>query len=180
MSRHFLKLLASFFLIAGLTAPAQIIRLGAPKKSSADAGVNSVQAPVPTPLSQREKGFHLLRARRRHRLSRRLQRRSGARLQRVLFRHEGLEPLRSRRRPQRRRCRLRRPFRRLAKTQSPQIRIGIADAKTHITLWGFVEQVDFKFRKKNRDTAFTDSVKLLVTDIQTLIGQNATPPPVTP
>ena len=57
----------------------------------------------------------------------------------------------------------------------PQIRIGVADARTHITLWGFVEQVDFKFRKKNRDAAFTDSVKLLVSDIQTLIGQNVTP-----
>jgi len=62
----------------------------------------------------------------------------------------------------------------------PQIRIGVADAKTHITLWGFVEQVDFKFRKKNRDAAFTDSVKLLVSDIQTLIGQNVTPLPEHP
>ena len=39
------------------------------------------------------------------------------------------------------------------------------------------EQVDGKFLKKNRDRAFTDSVKLLITDIQTLLGQATTPPP---
>jgi len=62
-------------------------------------------------------------------------------------------------------------------TAVPQIRIGVSDGKTGIGMWGFVEQVDFKFRKKNRDLAFTDSVKLLVTDIQTLIVQTTIPPP---
>ena len=179
MSRHFLKLLASFFLIAGLTAPAQIIRLGAPKKSSADAGVNSVQAPVPTPLLNGKKAFisyelgdvtafpdaysggperaysefySAMKAWNRYDLV------ADPHDADVVFAVRFVDP----------------------PNTVPQIRIGVADAKTHITLWGFVEQVDFKFRKKNRDTAFTDSVKLLVTDIQTLIGQNATPPPVTP
>jgi len=45
MPRHFPKLVVGFLLIAGLAAPAQIIRLSTPKKSSADVGVNSVQAP---------------------------------------------------------------------------------------------------------------------------------------
>jgi hypothetical protein len=57
MLRHFPKLLASFLLIAGLTAPAQIIRLGTPKKSSADVGVNTVEAPVPAPLINGKKAF---------------------------------------------------------------------------------------------------------------------------
>ncbi|WP_433971001.1 hypothetical protein [Tunturiibacter lichenicola] len=57
MLRHFPKLLASFLLIAGLTAPAQIIRLGTPKKSSAGVGVNTVEAPVPTPLINGKKAF---------------------------------------------------------------------------------------------------------------------------
>jgi hypothetical protein len=63
---------------------------------------------------------------------------------------------------------------------TPQIRIGITDAKTHTPLWGFVEQLDFAFRKKNRDLAFTDSVKLLITDIQTLVDPGSIPPPPTP
>lgn len=51
----------------------------------------------------------------------------------------------------------------------PQIRLGISDAKTHTSLWGFVEQVNFAFRKKNRDAAFTDTIKLLVADVQALL-----------
>ena len=179
MSRHFLKLLASFFLIAGLTAPAQIIRLGAPKKSSADAGVNSVQAPVPTPLLNGKKAFisyelgdvtafpdaysggperaysefySAMKAWNRYDLV------ADPNDADVVFAVRFVD----------------------SPNTVPQIRIGIADAKTHITLWGFVEQVDFKFRKKNRDAAFTDSVKLLVADIQTLISQNVTPPPANP
>ncbi len=57
MPPHFPKLLASFLLIASLTAPAQIIRLGTPKKSSADVGVNTVEAPIPTPLINGKKAF---------------------------------------------------------------------------------------------------------------------------
>ena len=179
MVRQLPKLLASFFLIAGLAAGAQVIRLSAPKKSSADVGVNTVQAPVPTPLLNGKKAFisyelgdvtafpdaysggperaysefySAMKAWNRYDLV------ADPNDADVVFAVRFVD----------------------SPNTVPQIRIGIADAKTHITLWGFVEQVDFKFRKKNRDTAFTDSVKLLVTDIQTLIGQNATPPPVTP
>jgi hypothetical protein len=53
---------------------------------------------------------------------------------------------------------------------NPQIRIGITDAKTGAPLWGFVEQVDFAFRKRNRDADFSEAVKQLVTDVQTLLS----------
>ena len=56
MPRLFTKFSASFILVAALAAQAQI-RLGAPKKSSADVGVNSVNAPVPTPLVAGKKAF---------------------------------------------------------------------------------------------------------------------------
>jgi len=56
MPRLLTKLSASFILLAALAAPAQI-RIGAPKKSSADVGVNSVNAPVPTPLVDGKKAF---------------------------------------------------------------------------------------------------------------------------
>ncbi|MGP8268659.1 MAG: hypothetical protein ACLQLH_01200 [Terracidiphilus sp.] len=57
----------------------------------------------------------------------------------------------------------------------PQIRLGISDAKTHVALWGFVEQVDPAFFKKHRDASFSGSVQLLVSDLQSLLGQDATP-----
>ena len=60
----------------------------------------------------------------------------------------------------------------------PQIRVGISDAKTQVALWGFVEQVDPAFFKKHRDASFTESVQLLVSDVQTLLtpgSASATP-----
>jgi hypothetical protein len=57
----------------------------------------------------------------------------------------------------------------------PQIRVGISDAKTHVTLWGFVEEVNFAFFKKHRDDAFSATVQLLVADIQALVTPDATP-----
>jgi hypothetical protein len=57
----------------------------------------------------------------------------------------------------------------------PQIRVGISDGKTHVALWGFVEQVDPAFFKKHRDASFSESVKLLVGDVQALITPGATP-----
>ncbi len=179
MHPHFPKLLASFFLVAGLTASAQIIRLGTPKKSSADVGVNRVQAPIPTPMLNGKKAFisyelgdvtafpdaysggperaygefySAMKTWNRYDLV------ADPTQADVVFAVRFVD----------------------SPNTVPQIRIGVADAKTHIILWGFVEQVDFKFRKKNRDAAFTDSVKLLVADIQTLISQNATPQPRNP
>jgi hypothetical protein len=57
----------------------------------------------------------------------------------------------------------------------PQIRVGISDGKTHVALWGFVEQVDPAFFKKHRDASFSDSVQLLVADVQQLLTPAATP-----
>ncbi|RXH55097.1 hypothetical protein [Granulicella sibirica] len=51
----------------------------------------------------------------------------------------------------------------------PQVRVGILDSKTHTALWGFVEQVDFAFRKKNRDAAFSDTVDQLAADVRHLV-----------
>ena len=179
MPRHFPKLVAGILLIAGLTTSAQVIRLGTPKKSSADVGVNSVRAPVPTPLLNGKKAFisyelgdvtafpdaysggperaygefySAMKTWNRYDLV------ADPNDADIVFAVRFVDP----------------------PNTVPQIRIGVADAKTHITLWGFVEQVDFKFRKKNRDAAFTDSVKLLVADIQTLVGQNETLPPANP
>jgi hypothetical protein len=179
MPRYFPKLVAAFLLTAGLTTSAQVIRLSTPKKSSADVGVNSVRAPIPTPLLNGKKAFisyelgdvtafpdaysggperaygefySAMKTWNRYELV------ADPNDADVVFAVRFVDP----------------------PNPVPQIRIGVADAKTHITLWGFVEQVDFKFRKKNRDVAFTDSVKLLVADIQTLIGQNDTPLPASP
>jgi hypothetical protein len=57
----------------------------------------------------------------------------------------------------------------------PQIRVGISDAKTHVALWGFVEQIDPAFFKKHRDASFTGSVQTLVGDIQALVTPGAAP-----
>jgi hypothetical protein len=173
------KLVAGYLLLAALTTSAQVIRFTTPKRSSADAGVNSVRAPVPTPLLNGKKAFisyelgdvtafpdaysggperaygefySAMKTWNRYQLV------ADPNDADVVFGVRFVAP----------------------PGTVPQIRIGVADAKTHISLWGFVEQVDFKFRKKNRDIAFTDSVKLLVSDIQTLLGQNDTPPAVSP
>jgi len=58
---------------------------------------------------------------------------------------------------------------------TPQIRVGISDGKTHVALWGFVEQVDPKMFKKSRDASFTASVQLLVGDVQALVTTGAAP-----
>lgn len=176
MPRSFAKFSVSFILFAALAAQAQI-RIGAPKKSSADVGVNSVQAPVPSPLLKGKKAFisyelgdvtafpdaysggperaygefySAMKSWGRYDLV------ADPNDADVVFAVRFVDPV----------------------GVVPQIRVGIMDAKTHVALWGFVEQVDFKFRKKNRDLAFTDSVKLLVTDIQTLLGQATIPPPM--
>lgn len=59
----------------------------------------------------------------------------------------------------------------------PQIRVGISDAQTHVALWGFVEQVDPAIFKKHRDASFSQAIQLLVGDIQTLLTAGAAPQP---
>ncbi|MGA7339468.1 MAG: hypothetical protein WBE72_21220 [Terracidiphilus sp.] len=56
---------------------------------------------------------------------------------------------------------------------APQIRVGIADAQTQVALWGFVEQVDPALLKKHRDAAFSAAVQLLITDVQNLLTPGA-------
>jgi hypothetical protein len=51
-----MKLLTTLCLIATIAGPAQI-RFSSPKKSSADVGINTVQAPVPTPLLNGKRAF---------------------------------------------------------------------------------------------------------------------------
>jgi hypothetical protein len=58
----------------------------------------------------------------------------------------------------------------------PQIRVGIMDSTARVSLWGFVEEVDFAFFKKHRDAAFTASVKQLLNDVKALIAPAAAPP----
>jgi len=62
----------------------------------------------------------------------------------------------------------------------PQIRVGISDGKTHVALWGFVEQVDPAVFKKHRDQSFTESVQLLVEDVQALVTPGAPTAAATP
>ncbi len=62
----------------------------------------------------------------------------------------------------------------------PQIRIGIMDSTARVSLWGFVEEVNFAFFKKHRDAAFTASVKQLIEDVKTLVAPSQTPPPSNP
>lgn len=58
----------------------------------------------------------------------------------------------------------------------PQIRLAISDAKTHVMLWGFVEQVNGAIMKKHRDQAFSNAIMWLVNDIQELLAPG-TPSP---
>ncbi len=57
-----------------------------------------------------------------------------------------------------------------------QIRVGISDARTHVSLWGFVEEVDSAFLKKNRDSSFSDSISLLMSDVKELVEAGSTAP----
>ena len=174
MTRYCLILVTIACLLATHAAPGQIIRLTPPKRSSANTGINNSQAPVPTPLLDGRKAFisyelgdvtgfpdaysggperayaevySAIKAWNRYDLV------ADPSAADVVFAVRFVN----------------------SPGSVPQIRIGVLDAKTRIALWGFVEQVDAKFLKKNRDAAFTASVKLLVTDIQTLLGEGAAP-----
>jgi len=58
----------------------------------------------------------------------------------------------------------------------PQIRLAISDAKTHVILWGFVEQINGAVFKKHRDQAFLNTVVWLVNDVQELLSPGSPPP----
>ena len=58
----------------------------------------------------------------------------------------------------------------------PQIRLVISDAKTHVILWGFVEQINGAVFKKHRDQAFSNSVMWVVNDLHQLLAPGSPPP----
>jgi hypothetical protein len=58
----------------------------------------------------------------------------------------------------------------------PQIRLSMSDAKTHVVLWGFVEQVNGALFKKHRDQAFSNAVMMLVNDVQELLTPGSPQP----
>ncbi len=61
---------------------------------------------------------------------------------------------------------------------NPQIRLGIMDARGRIALWGFAEEINGAFRKKNRDAAFSNAITRVVSDLKLLVQSNgAIPPP---
>jgi hypothetical protein len=45
--------------------------------------------------------------------------------------------------------------------------------KTGVPLWGFLEQINPAFFKKNRDTSFSATVQTLAGDIHTLLASGA-------
>ena len=57
----------------------------------------------------------------------------------------------------------------------PQIRLGITDPHSGITLWGFAEQISGAIRKKNRDAAFSETVMQVVSDVEQLVSPNGPP-----
>ncbi len=58
----------------------------------------------------------------------------------------------------------------------PQVRLVISDAKTHVILWGFVEQINGAVFKKHRDQAFSYAIMWLVNDVQELLVPGSSAP----
>jgi hypothetical protein len=162
------------FVVAGVLLACCAVSACAQQKSSAAAGINSLSAPVPTPLLNGKRAF----------ISYELgdvtdfpnaysggperayseffaQMKAWGRFQLVLDPSDAdvIFAVRFVNSP----------------GSAAQIRVGISDGKTHVALWGFVEQVDPALFKKHRDASFSQSVQLLVADVQTLLAQGANP-----
>lgn len=58
---------------------------------------------------------------------------------------------------------------------APQIRLGITDAVTHVSLWAFSEEINGAFLKRNRDPAFSDAVGRVLADFKLLLSSNGQP-----
>src|ERR1700722_20327336 len=58
----------------------------------------------------------------------------------------------------------------------PQIRLVISDEKTHVVLWGFVEQIEGAFLIRPRDQVVSDAVMWIVNDLQELLAPGSPPP----
>ena len=63
---------------------------------------------------------------------------------------------------------------------SPQIRLGISDSRGRVSLWGFAEEINGAFRKKNRDAAFSDAITQIISDVKLLVSSNGSQPPLQP
>lgn len=63
---------------------------------------------------------------------------------------------------------------------SPQIRLGISDSRGRVSLWGFAEEINGAFRKKNRDAAFSDAITQIISDVKLLVSSNGAQPPLQP
>jgi hypothetical protein len=57
----------------------------------------------------------------------------------------------------------------------PQIRLGISDSRGRVALWGFAEEINPAFRKKNRDAAFTATIVQVVNDVKLLVNSSGPP-----
>ena len=57
----------------------------------------------------------------------------------------------------------------------PQIRLGIMDPRGNIALWGFAEEINTAYRKKNRDASFSATVMQVVSDVQQLLATGGGP-----
>ena len=62
----------------------------------------------------------------------------------------------------------------------PQIRLGILDSHGRVSLWGFTEEINGAFRKKNRDAAFSTAITQVINDLKLLVTSNGTVPPPQP
>ena len=58
---------------------------------------------------------------------------------------------------------------------APQIRLGITDARTRVSLWAFSEEINGAFLKRNRDPAFSDAVGRVLADFKLLLSSNGEP-----
>jgi len=63
---------------------------------------------------------------------------------------------------------------------TPQIRLGISDSRGRVSLWGFAEEINGAFRKKNRDAAFSDAITQIISDVKLLVSSNGSQPPLQP
>jgi hypothetical protein len=55
---------------------------------------------------------------------------------------------------------------------NPQIRLGISDSRGRVSLWGFAEEINAAFRKKNRDAAFSATIDQVIDDVKLLVSSN--------
>jgi hypothetical protein len=166
--RRLSRLFAALVLAAPLCASGQIV-FGTPPRSSSAVGINNVAAPVPQPLLQGKRAFISYEIgdvtsfpgtysggpeRAYQEFYTQMQQWGRYQLvgdpkdADVIFAVRFVDP----------------------PGGTPQIRLGVMSTGGRVSLWGFVEPVNFAFRKRNRDADFSQTVKQLLTDLQTLLA----------